>query len=98
MWCLRASPGILSLLPAPASRSADRRRRPLNQLGDGTRDHRFVPTGLYLSKTRALQAGLYHTFAADWGWLSGMGSNGYGQLGVGDTQTRTTPVSIGPLE
>ena len=66
------------------------------QIGDGTATDRLTLTPAYsISGIKAIACGYFHTLALDstgtvWGW----GYNGQGQLGIGDTGNRATPVPI----
>jgi len=70
------------------------------QLGDGTTEDRIVPvsaSGLS-SGAVSIEAGYYHTCAVmDTGGVKCWGHNGYGQLGDGTTEERTTPVDVAGL-
>ena len=56
----------------------------------------FVPVRVQgLEKVRLIAAGAFHNLALEedgtlWAW----GNNEYGQLGTGDTQTRSQPIRV----
>jgi len=78
------------------------------QLGDGTTTGRYTPVrvlkgaaatgdndGTYLTNIKAIAAGRYHTCAiSNQNNLYCWGGNGYGQLGDGTTNMRSTPVRV----
>ena len=70
-------------------------------LGDGTTTQRSTPVQVTAleNSVASVKAGYYHTCAVKtdgslWCW----GGNEKGQLGAGDTISRSTPVRIGPAE
>jgi alpha-tubulin suppressor-like RCC1 family protein len=67
------------------------------ELGDGTTNSRLIPFDVsgISSGTKAITAGDYHTCAlSETGGVKCWGLNEYGQLGIGSTTNRYTPVDV----
>lgn len=69
-------------------------------LGDGTNEHRSSPTLVTLSTSEnpywsEIDPGHNYVIGLKGGTLWSWGYNAYGQLGLGDTETRSVPTQIG---
>jgi alpha-tubulin suppressor-like RCC1 family protein len=73
------------------------------QLGDGTLVSKSSPVGIGTSSWAFVSAGENHSFGGRWNSndttnivrIDAWGQNNFGQLGLGDTITRSTPVAFG---
>ncbi|MQY10208.1 hypothetical protein SRB5_03150 [Streptomyces sp. RB5] len=95
-WLLSAWSGAAAQESAPAALSWGMNYQ--GQLGDGTNDDRALPGDVALPEDvtlTSIAAGHAHGLAvASDGRLFAWGSNWAGQLGVGDTDNRMTPVEV----